>query len=99
VQTEEETERKGIQTSPTAKKYKIKKRVSDAGADAQSKAKYANEVPTPSPTINVHKITTLNINGLHTRYRVEVLRELLWDQDVDILFLQFTPTYLTYRDM
>jgi exonuclease III len=38
--------------------------------------------------MNVLKIATLNINGLHTRTRVEMLHDFVWKQEIDVLFLQ-----------
>ena len=38
--------------------------------------------------MNVFKISTLNINGLATRTRMEKLQDLLRRQVIDILFLQ-----------
>jgi exonuclease III len=38
--------------------------------------------------MNVFKIATLNINGLATRTRMEMLQDSLRRQEIDILFLQ-----------
>jgi exonuclease III len=38
--------------------------------------------------MNVLKISTLNINGLHTRARKEMLHDFLRKQEIDILYLQ-----------
>jgi exonuclease III len=38
--------------------------------------------------MNVLKIATLNINGLHTRTRVEMLHDFIQKQEIDVLFIQ-----------
>lgn len=38
--------------------------------------------------MNILKLATLNINGLYSRTRVEMLHEFLREQDIDILYIQ-----------
>jgi exonuclease III len=57
--------------------------------------------------MNVLKIATLNINGIHTRNRVAMLHVFLRYQDIDVLFLQEVthpglsdlPGYVTYTNV
>ena len=43
--------------------------------------------PLPSPAMNILKIATLNINGIHTTTRIATLHDFLKCQPIDILFL------------
>jgi len=50
--------------------------------------------------MNVIILATLNINGLHTRTRVEMLHDFLRKQEIDILILQEVthPNMVNYTD-
>jgi len=63
--------------------------------------------PLPSPAMNILKIATLNINGIHTTTRIAMLHDFLKCHAIDILFLQEVthpkldnlPGYITYTNV